>query len=189
MKKCLLFPVLCLVALNQCDIWNKPLAEPLHIRTIVVTMYPNITEFAPEEIPAESWEWAELGLEISGINNIDVARVLGPEEYSIELPNDSDFEAGEVQITVKYNNADVRTDFTIKALYGGYEIDWFRDDHNNFVYTEPRIISEKDFDAGGGVYVDVKIIPAERYEYIDGSLAYSQSDTPPPPRRKSIGVN
>ncbi|MDR2802798.1 MAG: hypothetical protein LBB22_00730 [Treponema sp.] len=175
MKKFLyfMFLVLCFAALNRCELWNKPLAEPLHIRSIFVSKHPSISEFAPGSMPAESGKWAELGLEISGINNMDTARVLKPEEYAVELPPDADLEAGEIPVTVRHNEyTDVITSFTIKVNNGEYEIDWFKDDNNNFVYTEPRIISEKEFDEDNRVRVKLEIIPAAGYEYIDGSLAY-----------------
>ena len=119
----------CLLLFIQCDIWNKPLLSTIQdkidelksIKTILVTKYPYPNTFmAGDETPYKmsAQEWVDKhGLEISGINDLNGARVLEPgTEYTVEAQESGSADGYlPVTVTLAGGNGDdgVTTEFRI----------------------------------------------------------------------------
>jgi hypothetical protein len=136
MKNAMLLSVLCAAVLTRCDVWNKPLVDPIKekvdeltsIKSIVVTKYPKKNAFQEgvdvDPIPqnAEDWAGEDYGLEISGINGMDEARVLVPGlEYVVEeiVPGDDKSSlifTVPVVLTDSHRYGKITTEFKITIL-------------------------------------------------------------------------
>jgi hypothetical protein len=213
MKKAMLLSALCAAMLAQCDTWDKPVVEPLKervdeltsIKSIVVTKYPSKNTFQmtvddkdyiPGNIPKNAKEWAEpedYGLEVSGINGMNEARVLVPGlEYEVgEIQYEPDPESFDdegwplertgtvtLELIDKHRYGNVETEFKISILppnVVSYTIVAY-DENGNRVVAVPSGFTSKD--AKTGKDITVYVYPKDGWA-IKSSPKYG-FDLPPP---------
>jgi hypothetical protein len=189
MKKVIFLLVACAVSLAQCDVWQKPLIEPIvketkkadEIEKIMVTKYPYPNTFSRDNETlavlknggAVVWE-NECALEIFGVTSGGEMRKLTAPEYMVDGFDPAALDDGKYPVTVRLNGApEVTTSFDIAIVYL---------DEN---YHEVKIAAGIShgtlvpFPSGAkeGALVTVYIAPDEGYGYEENSF----SIYPPPP--------
>jgi hypothetical protein len=192
MKKAIFLFAACALALAQCDIWQKPLFEPIlketkkadEIEKIMVTKYPYPNTFSRDSETlavlknggAVVWE-NECALEVSGITSGGEIRKLTVSEYMVDGFDPAALNDGnENPVTVKLTGApDVTTSFDIAivSFSGNYhEVKIAAGISHGTLVPFPSVQKE-------GELVKVYIAPDKGYAYEENSI--SISITPPPP--------
>jgi hypothetical protein len=192
MKKVIFLLITCAVMLAQCDIWQKPLIEPIvketkkadGIEKIMVTKYPFPNTFSRDSETlavlknggAVVWE-NECALEVSGITNGGEIRKLTAAEYAVEGFDPAALKDGsENPVTVALNGiSDVKTEFyiAIESFSGSYhEVKIAAGISHGTLVPFPS-------KAKDGGTVTVYVHSDNGYAYRENSI--SISITPPPP--------
>jgi hypothetical protein len=188
MKKSI--PLFIACALAQCDVWQKPLIEPIlketkkadSIEKIMVTKYPYPNTFSRDSETlavlkdggAAVWE-NECALEVSGITSGGETRTLTAPEYTVDGFDPAALTDGnENPVTVTLNGAsDITTSFDIAIVsFSGtyYEVKIADGISNGALVPFPS-------KAKDGETVTVYIHPDERYAYKESGVLI-----PPPPQ-------
>jgi hypothetical protein len=193
MKKAILLFVACALALAQCDIWQKPLFEPIlketkkadEIEKIMLTKYPYPNTFSRDSETlavlknggAVVWE-NECALEVSSVTSGGEIRKLTAPEYMVDGFDTATLNDGKYPVTVTLNGAsDVKTEFyiAIVSFSGNYhEVKIAAGISHGALVPFPSVQKE-------GELVKVYIAPDKGYACREDSI--SISNTPPPPTR------
>jgi hypothetical protein len=195
MKKVIFLFVACAAVLAQCDIWQKPLIEPIvketkkadEIEKIMVTKYPYPNTFSRDSDTlavlknggAAVWE-NECALEVSGVTSGGEIRKLTVSEYMVDGFDPAALDDGKYPVTVRLNGAPEVTmsfDIAIVSFNGNYhEVKIAAGISHGTLVPFPSGAKESEL-------VTVYIAPDEGYACREDGISIT---SPPPPIEISL---